>query len=294
MDALSKIQRNLKLLEEINKLLSHYGVNSGIGYGDLTFTENVVIDSDRLNPKLSGAIIDSVWPSVTNSTVYHFTEFETAEKILQSKTFRLTNIEKNLKDSEILSFCEAHELKGYLKTDELGEPAYKSLIVPNTYIGSFADSTLTPEEEEKLWKRFAPCGGVRFTLRVTAKNSNFRRIHYGNKGAPVSLLKDVGEKISEEIGANFVFVGISRFCAFYLPREFYEEENEFRILHRLWGDDKPDGIGEDGYSYLELKFGKMSKYGYQIDIVDVMSTVKPNMPREIQFTRRQSITCGST
>lgn len=290
MDALSKIQRNQKLLKEINQLLSDYGVDTRVEYGDLTFTENVVIDSDRLNPKLSGAIIDAVWPSVTTSIVYHFTELEKAEKILQSRTFRLTNIGKNLKDSEISSFCEAHELKGYLETDESGKSAYESFIVPNTYIASFADSNLSPEDEEKLWKRFASGGGVRFTLRVTAKNPNFRKIHYGDKGEPIALLKDVGDKINQATGANFIFVGISRFCSFYLPRDFYEEENEFRILHRLWDNEKPDGVGEDGYSYLELNIGEMSNYGYQIDFIDVMSDVKPNMPHKTPFTKRQSVT----
>jgi hypothetical protein len=286
MNILTALHKRHQLINELNQLFSKHGLITTLEYGDLTFTENVVIDSDRAYPKLSGAIIDSIWPSIDKLEVYHFTSFESAESILQSGKFRLTNIEKRYGEHEISSFCEAHGLDGYLEKNTAGDPNYKSLVMPNTYYASFADSKLSSKDQEVLWRRFASCDGVRLTFEITAKNPNFRNVVYRKSGEEILLLTEINEVVSRITGLKFIFVGISRLCAFYLPREYYEQEYEFRILHRLWGEEKPDGTDDDDNAYLEFKLEEMSKYGYKLSIKDVMANTKPKMHDGIQFTPR--------
>lgn len=80
--------------------------------------------------------------------MYHYTQRDAAESILGSNKFRFGNIEERFSEDEIVTFCETHQLRGYLERDADDAPRYKSLLMPNTFYTSFTESSLTTDEEE--------------------------------------------------------------------------------------------------------------------------------------------------
>ena len=255
---------------------------------DVTITDRTVSDLVKPNGVLSEAIINHLWPSISSEVVYHYTSTKSAEAILNSGTFRLTNIEKRHSEGEIDTFCKTHNLTGYLELTDNGIPRYRSLLMSNTYYASFTGSDLTEEREEYFWRTFASCEGVRLKLEVTASNPNFRKIRYEAKaGIPIPLISDLTNTIRKKYEREFILKGISRLCSFYLSGENYGIENEYRALYRTWDGFGPQPIGCGPDSYLELPLNSMSESGYRIDVLEVQSRVKPSMPNSFLFTQRK-------
>src|SRR5690606_32950874 len=76
------------LVDDINGILERHGVTEGVTRQDLTITDTSVSDVGKPTPKLSIAITDKLWPSITSARVYHYTSSDAAEKILNSGVFR--------------------------------------------------------------------------------------------------------------------------------------------------------------------------------------------------------------
>lgn len=167
-----------QLVDDINGILARHGVAEAITRQDLTITEKSVSDVAKPTSKLSDAITDKLWPSITSARVYHYTSSDAAEKILNSGVFRLTNIEKRLNDGEVVTFCNAHKLDGYLEVQQKsGLPYYRELI-GQLFYASFTTTNLAQDEEEYFWRNFAANDGARLTFEIEANNPNFRKIVY--------------------------------------------------------------------------------------------------------------------
>lgn len=275
------------IVSDINEVLTNHSIDTSIDLSDITITDKTVSDLVKPDSKLSNAIIEYLWPSVSKASVYHFTSKESAEKILTSDIFRLTNIEKRYHEEEIVTFCETHKLQGYLENDESGNPKYRNMIMPNTFYASFADSEINEEEQEVLWNRFAPIDGVRLKIDIEASNPNFRKIRYEQKaGEPIELLTDLVNCIRDNHNREFILKGISRLCSFYLSGDEYGDEFEYRSLYRSWEGFGPQPKGDGVYSYIELPLNCMSEAGFKLTITEVYANDRPNMPEKYTFTKR--------
>lgn len=286
---IEKINMLMTLVHDINTVLAQHGVDKTITLSDLTVTDKTVSDLVKPNAPLSEAITNHLWPSISSEVVYHYTSMQAAEAILNSGTFRLTNIEKRYGEGEIETFCKTHHLSGYLDSTGYGAPLYKSLLMPNTYYASFTGSDLTPVREEYLWRTFATHDGVRLKLNITATNPNFRRIKYEAKAnTPIPLISDLVNIVRQNHSREFILKGVSRLCSFYLSGHDYGIENELRMLHRTWEGSGPQPIGHGPGSYIELPIGAMSECGYRIDVLEVQSRTRPSMPSSFIFSSRKA------
>lgn len=275
------------LVADINTILAKNGIYDKITLSDITITEKTVSDLVKPNAKLSDAISNFFWPSITDATVYHYTSRSAGENILNTGIFRFNNISNRYSDGEILTFCETHDLKGYLEKDENNEPKYKHLIMTNTFYSSFTDISLTKDQEEYFWRNFAACDGVRLKIQITASNPNFRKMHYEQtKGKPILLLSELTKCIREKYNREFILKGISRLCSFYLSGTDYGIENEYRALYRVWEGFGPQPKNDGTHSYIELPLDEMSECGYRLNIVEVQANKKPAMPNSYAFSKR--------
>lgn len=288
MDPLKHIEEMNYLIQDINDILSKHGVNENISLPDVTITNKTISDLVKPHAKLSEAITNYLWPSITSACVYHYTSMEAAENILKTGLFRLNNIETRYTEGEIRTFCETHQLNGYLENDENGDPRYKNLIMPNTFYASFTDTNLADDQEQYFWEQFASCDGVRLKIEITASNPNFRKIYYENKNnKPISILSDLTGCVRSKYGREFILKGISRLCSFYLSGQDYGIENEYRALYRVWEGfgPQPKKGGKD--SYIELPLNDITECGYQLKIIEVHSNSKPKMPSSFIYSKRK-------
>lgn len=283
----------ITLTDEINNILKKHGIQEVISPHDITITENIVSDFVKQDSRLSSVIINFLWASVKSAEVYHYTSRDKAENILkEGGTFRLTNIAKRYKEHEIVTFCQTHNLQGYLEKDEKGEPKYKNLIMPNTFYASFTDTNLSLEKEDYFWRSFAACDGVRLKIKITASNPNFRKVYYEKtKGEEIPLLKELTTHIREQYKREFILTGISRLCACYLPdyppqKTEYGIEEEYRMLYRVWEGSKVQVKNDRECSYIELPLNTMCEYGYQLDIIEVHARECPKMQSKYLFSQR--------
>lgn len=275
------------LVNDINNTLADCGITEQISLADITVTDKTVSDLVKLNPKLSDAITNFLWPSIDFATVYHYTSRISAENILKSQIFRLNNIAKRYTEGEIRTFCITHNLQGYLEDDENGDPKYKHLIMPNTFYASFTDTALSTKQEEYFWKTFASCDGVRLKLEITASNPDFRKMRYEQvEGKPIPVLSKLISCVREKHSREFIIKGISRLCAFYLSGKDYGRENEYRALYRVWEGFGPQAKEDGARSYIELPLKTMSDCGYKLTITEVHAIEKPNMPDCYRFSKR--------
>lgn len=287
MTPLEEIEKMNDLIKDINQILNKNGVREEISLSDITVTEKTVSDLVKSNAKLSDAITNFLWPSITSASVYHYTSRRAAENILNTGTFRLNNIANRYSDGEIVTFCETHGLKGYLEKDESNDPRYKHLIMPNTFYSSFTDVSPTKDQEEYFWRNFATYDGVRLKIEITASNPNFRKLHYEQtKGKPIPLLSELTKCIREKYNREFILKGISRLCSFYLSGKDYGIENEYRALYRIWEGFGPQPKRDGAHSYIELPLNAMSECGYRLSIVEVHANESPNMPNSYVFSKR--------
>lgn len=273
------------MIEDINFLLNKHGIYESITRDDVTITDSFVGDIVKEHNKLSRLIIESLWPSIESATVYHYTDIESAENILNSGVFRLSNIEKRYKDGEILTFCETHELSGYLELDAKGVPYYRADLMPHMFYASFTVTELSVEQEEAFWEDFACGNGVRLKFEIQTTRPNFRKIYYEkHAGKPIPLLSELTSCIKKRYGRNFTLKGISTLCAFYLSGDSFGHEQELRAFHssHLGGD----VIGEAENSYIEFPLGDQYTHGYKLKIVEVHAMSRPKMSDHYVFSKR--------
>lgn len=285
MNPLEAIAMRKGVMSDINNVLSKHKIRETISLDDITITFNLVY----LKEKPSELIVDSLWASIPSATVYHFTSTEVAEKILNSGMLRLTNIAKRISEDEIVTFCKSHGLDGYLDEDVNGVPVYKSDLVPGLFYASFTDTNLSEEEQKYFWNEFGSGNGVRLKIQVTARNPNFRKMHYEkNEGKPIALLDDLNKCIQKRCGRRYMFLGVSRLCAFYLPGKKYKRENEYRALFKVFDAiGGPDVKSERGISFIEVPLNEdHQKTGYKFEVIEVCANDRPNMPDSYTFSKR--------
>lgn len=277
------------LVNDINCALAASGITEAISLSDITVSDKTVSDLVKPNARLSDAITNFLWPSIASATVYHFTSKDSAKSILETGIFRLCNIAKRYHEDEIKTFCETHDLRGYLETDENGDPKYKHLIMPNTFFASFTDASITTEQEEYFWRTFSASDGVRLKFKVIASNPNFRKMRYEQaEGKPICVLSNLSKCLREKHGREFILKGISRLCSFYLSGKDYGKENEYQALYRVWEGFGPQPKVDGSLSYIELPLNLMSECGYKLTITEVHAKDKPNMPDSYAFTERRA------
>lgn len=280
------------LLLDINGILSEYGSNEKISMDDITVTETTVTDLVKDKSRLSGAIINLLWPSIKSAVVYHYTSMEVAENILSTNIFRLYTIKKNLSQGEIRTLCEKFRLEGYLEKDENGSPKYKSLIACNTYLASFTDTDPNLEKDQYFWKEFATKygkhEGARLKIEINASCPDFRKMRYDLKDDfSINLFRDLTDCIEKKYNKKFIFKGISKICSFYLPGKLLHQR-EYRILYRVWQGSilQPKNYGK--CKYIEFPIDTNSKNGYKLKIVEVNAEKQPKMCDKYLFLKRKT------
>ncbi|EMC0408390.1 hypothetical protein H8F06_18195 [Vibrio fluvialis] len=288
MTPLEYLEKQKALIDDINSVLSRHGITESIDLSNITITEQTVSDFVKDNQKLSNLIVDAIWPSIDELTVYHYTSKEAAESILNSGEFRLYSLLKRFTEGEITTFCQNHGLDGYLGQNESGDPKYKSLLMSNMFYASFTDTNLTSDQEDYFWRTFASIDGVRLKLNVTASNPNFRKMVYEKtKGNPLPLLSELTGAIKKSYGREFVLSGISRLCAFYLAKDF-DVENEYRALYRYWDGFGPSPQSDGKHQYVGLPLDGLSDTGYRIKIEEIQTDENLNIPSQYVSTPRNA------
>jgi hypothetical protein len=285
VNPLEAIAMRQGVVTDINNVLSNHKIRETISLDDITITSNLV----HLKKNLSELIVNSLWASIPSATVYHFTKTEVAEKILNSGMLRLTNIAKRISEDEIVTFCKSHGLDGYLDEDANGVPVYKSDLAPGLFYASFTDTNLSEEEQKYFWNEFGSGNGVRLKIQVTARNPDFRKIHYEkNEGKPIALLDDLNKCIQKSCARSYSLQGVSRLCAFYLPGKKYKREKEYRALFKVFDDvSGPDVKSENGITFIEAPLNEdQQKTGYKFEVIEVCANDRPNMPDSYTFAKR--------
>ena len=273
------------MVNDINSILKKNGISKTIGPSNITITDKIVSDYVKQEQTLSNEIVDSIWPSIDEMTVYHYTSREAAESILNSNEFRFYSLLKRFDEQEIRRFCEVHDLGGYLDVTN-GDPKYKTLIMDSIYYSSFTSTDLTGDQEEYFWKTFAAIDGVRLTLKVTASNPNFRKMIYEKtKNKPIKLLSELCQKIKVEYGRTFILSGVSRLCAFYLAKEF-DCENEYRALYKSWSEFGPRPQTDGQTKYISIPLGLMSETGYKIEVCEIQTSGSLDIPCQYVVVQR--------
>jgi len=264
------------IVSDINVILRQHGISSAISLEDITITSKTITDM-VLEGKLSNLLINHVWPSIPEETVYHYTSKVAAESIANSGAFRFYSLMKRASESEVESFCRVHALDGYLDASNR-VPKYKTDILPNTFFASFTSTGISNSEERYFWNTFAHSDGARLKLKITAKNPDFRALVYGESAPkPIPVLTELTKEVLTKYKRHFILAGISRLCAFYLP-SVYAREKERRALYRHWPgvglQPKNDGL----YDFIELPLGATTKAGYQLDLLEIQSDENLNVP----------------
>jgi hypothetical protein len=286
MNPLDYLNQQNELIRDINSILKKFRIKERISLQDITITANGVTDGIKQIAKLSDAVTNFLWPSISTETVYHYTSKEVAEKILNSGIFRLTNIGKRYNEGEITTFYITHKLSGYMGTNEDGIPNDKDLV-ENTYYASFTSTKLTTKQEEYFWTNFASYEGVRLKMEIKAINQNFRKIYYEQtNGKQIPLLMELGNLVADKYKRKFTLKRISTLCAFYLSGADYGKENEYRLLHRVWDNSGLQPKTDEKFSYLELPLNCMTECGYELKVVEVHAKEEINMPTSYVFSKR--------
>lgn len=275
-----------EIASAINTVLASHCVAITIFPDDLVVTENYISDLPFENAKLSDAVTQQIFPSISKAEVFHYTSRNAAESILNTGILRFTSIEKRFSEGEIVSFCKAHGLDGYLALDTNSQPTYRTLLMPNTFYASFTDTKISDEDEKYFWSTFAGNNGVRLRFRVVASNPNFRQMVYGDtRGRPIPLLADLSSMVRSQFNRQFVLKGMSRLCAFYLQGGF-AREREYRAMHRVWEPYGPQPVVTGANSYIEIPLGSPGDCGYEFYLTEVHAETRPNMPNRYAFSMR--------
>jgi hypothetical protein len=259
-----------QLFHDMTRIMHQHGVNCDASARTLAVTDKTVTDICDPDEPVSRAIIDAIWPTQKEIVAYHYTSADGAASILHTGVLRLYALRKRFDEREIVDFCKAHRLQGYLDRDCNGEPAYKDLNMANMFYASFTPDPVPDATDDYLWNAFTKKTGVRFKLRLRATNPNLRLVHYPPRDdQPIALLAELQE-CARRFGKEFVLAGISRLCAFYLHAGL-KIEQEVRMLYRKWPGFGP-AIENDGtHDYISVPLATGSSTGYQIDIVELQS-----------------------
>jgi|AntRauTorcE11898_2_1112593.scaffolds.fasta_scaffold18000_1 hypothetical protein len=276
-----------KIVNSINEILSRHGIQE-ISNRDIIVTDESVSDLVIPGKPLSNRIIDSLWSSIEEREVFHYTSQRGAENILNSNSLRLYSILKRYGEDEIESFYRNHNLTAYLREDDNGDPLFKSNLMPNLFYSSFTDVNIDSSQENYFWNCFADNKGARFRFKIRAQNPNFRKIYYEDRpGSPIPLLNELSEMLETDYDRLYLLAGISIICSFYLTKQ-YEIESEYRMLYKKFDSFGPT-IKNDGNSdYIDQKFGVATETGYLLELLEVQSNSSLTVPSGVNLIKRNT------
>ncbi len=159
-----------------------------------------------------------------------------------------------------------------------GEMAYVT-DMKNTFIGCFTNADLSEIDQECLWRRFVSNGGVRLKFRITPSDYadiHLRKIFYELKpNTPISLIGQLSS-IAKKSNLKLVFEGLTAMSAFYLPAKDFIDEQEQRMLIRVWGNSeiKIQDDGNNKYIAIPLNQNTLFK-GLKLELLEYYSKVRP-------------------
>lgn len=258
-----------EIVEQLNDILKKYGIKELIGLSDIIITRNAITDNALENPKLSNLIIDHLWTPIHEIDLFHYTSKNAAEEISATGYFRLYSLLKRFGEGEIVAFCEAHGLDGYLeRSGEGGSPYYQKSMMQNLFYASFAGRDVSSEQDTHLRSLFGRGEPRRLLFHIKAINPNLRKMYYGgNETKPIPLLGELS-MLAGKFNKKFYFAGISMLCAFYLANSL-AVENEYRIAFKKWDGYGPEVKNGEWGEYVEIELDQMDQTGYEIKLLGI-------------------------
>ena len=275
-----------RLVDDINSILDKYRLEK-IGIDNLPqLIRGYLYDGMMEGYNISERVIANTWPRIKRGRFYHFTSANAAESIVNSGAVRLYSISKRYNENEIGDFLRIHDFAGYLDEDESGFPLYRKELMDKIFYFSMVSQDIGEKNEEVLWRRFASNGGVRLGLNVVAENPDFRRMVYEKqKGKPLDLLSELSKMTQEKYGIKFLFEGLSRLCAFYLPMD-YDDEFEVRMLYKYNNGQGVSILNDGSSTFVEAMLGDYGCIGYKVDIEEITTDAKLCIPEGINVVKR--------
>ncbi len=234
---------------------------------------DIVIEQTSSNGILSEGLIEHLFPAIRDPIeLAHFTKIDNLKSILTTGELRLYTILKRLNEQEFKPFAEAHRLNGYLDNGN-GKPYYMTLM-EGLFYSSF--TKVMPSNEQYMWNIFAAGRtGVKIVFKVTPilNRVELRPVFYHSQATdPITVLKNLSDRIFNDCGRHFIMKGISRIGAFYLPLGLgLEMEEEKRLLIKSYGSgpafDMIIGTGDN--AYIPLKIGPGQNNFCEIEISEI-------------------------
>lgn len=234
-------------------------------------TSSFVREDDNGRTPMRRMMVDSLFPLIELPIeLYHYTKKKSAWGILNEGKLRLTSLSKrcNVFEGEIMNFVEDF---GFPECTQEYENIQR--IASSKFYSSFADpQSLSAENEQTLWDRFAEDDGARLKFRVhSAPPFKLRRIAYASGvGRLAKMFKEINQAISHKFeGCKMVFNGWSDFVGFYLAKSDLEYETEVRLLidEQINNELSPICPADDGAPFIECAIGKQ----LQLDLLEVVS-----------------------
>lgn len=176
-------------------------------------------------------------PPIHSGEFFHYTSAANAERILTSKSLRLTSIRERIGEGEISPFL-------------LQFARYLDSFAGGIFYVSLTDINISAGQEAYFWERFAGENGARFRFSLTVASGRLRRVVYGrNISKWAQLFCDVTALSKQQLGRIFFWDDAATLCALYLPED-YDIESETRLVTRKsWG--VPIST-ESGIDYIDM------------------------------------------
>jgi hypothetical protein len=259
---------NLEWLPDFNVLLQSLDIDACVSGDELIILNKVIFEKDQQTPRLSEAILNSLWKPIDRAVVFHYTKLGKARSILTEQGLRLHTLLRRLKESEITTFRDFF----YPLPSGQSRPDPKS-FADSYFYASFSDTTISLREDHDLWDEFAGNAGVRFTFVIETATQGLRRMVYpGNTATSVrDKMTAIRNFIRERAdGRDFHFIGSGTSAAFYLPDD-YDWENEYRIVtrnpsaHEIVRGATPD------QAYILQPFGSHMPSGFNIQLIEIVT-----------------------
>lgn len=226
-----------ELVSLINDVFERNNIDGRIDHSHIRFNADVIGNIIKVDDKkFSEIIFDSIFSKPNVDKYSHFTSFNAACNILNTKELWLFNLIKNFDDEEFRLFYEEHNIDGYrhmsetfgIKTD------YRSLMSEIFSLCLTTDTNTSPE----LWDYFGHGGtGIKLTFEIESHIPDFRAVYYSDKSKPerIPFLADLFDAVIKKYNYPLSFTYISKIGGFYIHGKF-DNEDEYRFLVKRTSD----------------------------------------------------------
>ncbi|MDI1324866.1 MAG: hypothetical protein PSV36_19135 [Algoriphagus sp.] len=224
-----------QLVDCVNTVLADNDILERINSNQIRFEPNAVgnLYCGKGNKKLTEIFFDHVFPKANQECFAHFTSIQNAKSIVGSKSFWVSNLNKNA-EAEYKAFYEDHGLLGFREKREfLGfETGYEE----NRKTIFSLSFTSENNNSEAMWESFGKgYRGVKLYFKVESNTDYFRKIRYSANGEKIKLLADLTEGIWKEFETTFRLYKISKVGAYYIPG-LVNFEDEYRFIYDCIND----------------------------------------------------------